>query len=423
MVLWQLALTVLAAGAGQPTPDAWLIQHAWEAADPAASPLTGSPVGDLLIYRRHLHAEVLQLLKDEQLSDIAKAECCRLLSILRVSDRESLAEIVAVAEWRPHLRTPTAQALISPTGQDPMLMRPGCTALRYVELPAAGVILAQPSTPRTRPLLAELLSYAGGGAAPAMANEAWGPSDDPAVNQALARYCGKWPNSGSTQYCLVVAGAERTDRPLGEVLSTEDFPTRLSVAQDLIRRQRVAEQWLAEALAAGNAHSAAWEARKGRPEGDPTHPDYAYIVQAWRTGEEPPMSLAPDERTACILALGEIRSRSMPLLQVLIEDLAFVPDSWPRKVGPAGFALARIGLPALQVLRYVHGDTPEFRRAKLEVVGLMLGRFAAEPFKKIKERGYDAWPGIDDDMAYLEREYAGAKGIYEYIPDEPPKAE
>jgi len=422
MVLWQLALMVLAASPGQPMEDPWLSAHAWEAVDPAASPLAGSPVADLLIYRRHLHAEVLELLKDEQLSDIAKVECFRILSILRVCDRVSLAPTVALANWLPGLDTPTHAARISPMHQDMALVCPGHYALQCIDLPAVLPLLESFWDADDRELVARLLAIAAGGAAPAMAAEAWGPIGDPQVNEAVAKYYGDWPNPGSIQYSLVIAGAERTDEPLRKVLSTEDFPTRLSVGQDLIRRQRAAEQWLGEALAAGNPHSAGWDARKGNPKGVPHDPDYSYIAESWPAGQAPPKSLTPEERTACILAVGEIRSRNMTVLQVLMENLTFVPDSWPYRVGPAGLVLARAGMPAIYSMLGLSRDTPEVRRAKLDVIGLMLGRFAAEPFKGIKAKNFRPWPGIDDDIAYLQREYAGAKGIYEYIPDEPPKA-
>jgi len=421
VVLWQLAATVLAA-AGQPAIDPWLSAHAWEAADPAASPLAGGPVGDLLVHRRHLHHDVLELLKDAGLSDVARAECFRLLSILRVSDRESIAPMVARIDWLPGIETPTDAARMSPTHQDPMLMWPGHAALERIGLPAVDSLLRLPPSLLGSRDAASLLAGAVGGAAPAMAAEGWGSSDDPETSKELARCYGHWPSTYSP-YCLVVSGAPLADMPLREVLASEDFPTRLSVAQDLIWRQRHAEQWLCEALAAGNPHSAGWEARKGNPKGDPAHPDYAYIVREWPPGQEPPTSLTLEERTACIMALGEIRSRDPVVLAVLMENLLFMPDSWPHKVGPAGIVLARSGMASVYAMLGLPRDPPELRCAKLDVIGLMLGRFAAEPFRGIWEKNFRPWLTIGDDIAYLEREYAGAKGIYEYIPDEPPKAE
>jgi len=423
MVLWQLALMVLAASPGQPMEGPWLSAHAWEAVDPAAPPLTDGPVADLLVYRRHLHAEVLEVLKDEQLSDIAKAECFRLLSILRVSDRQSIAPMVTRIDWMPSLHTATVDFGMSPESKDMMLLSPGHTGILLVGLPAADPLLRLPPGANGHYEAAGLLAYAAGGAAPAMAAEAWGQPGDPEVSKALAKFYGDWSSTLSMQYCLVVSGANLSYKPLGEVLSTEDFPTRLSVAQDLIRRERHAEQWLAEALAAGNPLSTGWEARQARPDAGPGWPDDSYIVESWGFREEPPTSLTPDERTACIMALGEIRSQNRVVLQVLMENLTFMPDSWPYKVGPAGLVLARAGMPAVYSMLGLSLDTPEVRRAKLDVIGLMLGRFAAEPFNGIKAKNFRPWSTIDDDIAYLQREYAGAKGIYEYIPDEPPRAE
>ena len=418
LLFWPTFMMI--ADAPQAAPGPWLSAHAWEAADPAASPLAGSPVGDLLSYRRHLHHEVLELLKGDQLSDVAKAECCRLLSILRVSDRESIAAMAALVDWLPLLQTPTQAARRNPSHGDVMLLRPGYTALRRLGLPAALPLLESPAlTPEERVLSAQLLAYVSGGAARAMAAEAWGQPDDPEVSKALAKFYGDWPSTLSIQYCLVISGANLSYKPLGQVLSTEDFPTRLSVAQDLIRRERHAEQWLCEALAAGNPRSAGWEARQARLDEGPGCPDDSYIVGAWPFGQEPPKSLTPDERTACIMALGEMRSQNRVVLQVLMENLTFMPDSWPYKVGPAGLVLARAGMPAVYSMLGLSRDPPEVRRAKLDVIGLMLGRFAAEPFRGIWEKNFRPWLTIGDDIAYLEREYAGAKGIYEYIPDEP----
>ena len=338
-----------------------------------------------------------------------------MLSVLRPCDRHSIGRLVAGLGWQapPHgmVEDPLEDALADPFGSAPCEY-----ALGLVGLPGAPAILASGPSPTT----VSALGWACGPCAGPMAAEVWGPDCPPQLVASVGLLSGP----GFPYRELAANQTPPPGEPLLAVLQSPDRGRRTSIASAVVNGQLIAERWLCEALAGDDRHSVAW--RLADRCYDPrtyTDPDRTWTPQPWQPGQEPPTSLSQGGRSVCIGALAELRPLDWDVLLVLRDDLAFVPDTWPHNVGPAGFALARVGLPALQVLRYVHGDTPEFRRGKLEVVGLMLGRFAAEPFKKIKERGYDAWPGIDDDIAYLEREYAGAKGIYEYIPDEPPRAE
>jgi len=99
----------------------------------------------------------------------------------------------------------------------------------------------------------------------------------------------------------------------------------------------------------------------------------------------------------------------------------FVPETWPYRVSPATVAAAKTGMPLRWRIQCMGLHASRAKRNKLlDALGVMLGRFAAEPLRwEARERG--SYPELEADIQYLETTYAGTKALHEVIPEAPPE--
>jgi len=408
--------------ASQPDHDRWFGVHAWEAAQLESPALRDTPVADALHLRRSLHADLLIAMRSDRLTDGGTREALRLLAVLRASDRTSARLVLNHKE----LAWPRPSITMPGRARDDMFQwHPARGAAHWMELPMAGVVLAEHQLGDPGDTDGYLMSSAAGPCASAMARDAWGPTESAICSapEAPWDWGGYWVLQ-SDHYRLPATPELHASGDLVALLNSEEASVRLSPASSLIRAQREAEQWVAQAFANEDPGSPAADLRHKPGRDAESFGDYCFFVDGWPPDRDAPGGLAPDTRLGCIVALAEMRSPNASLVRTLADNLACAPEEWPHRVSPAGFALARIGLRAIPALEWprVHETSVE-RERRLDVIGLMLGRYARVVFQRERLRGTRLWPGIDDDIAYLEREYAGAKGIYEYIPDEPPRAE
>lgn len=431
-----------------PLPEVWLREHAWAPARVTDPALVGSIPDECLRYRRKLHREVLDALEDGKLNDRGKAEACRLLSVLRAYDRRSMAALVALYDLKAE--PPEGEYYNSPTKIDWFDRVPARYALWLVGPPALEPLFTAPlpGSLEGQRRIAESLAVAAGPAAEALLGER-APELLPLTQDNWGRRAYRNISSG-WYYGMRRKPAAGPLGDLVESLDSDDPAVRVMYAGDLMRRQRAAEQWLAEALAQGDRNSAGWSLRKDF--GGAGGPDYDRdFVTQWPEGQRPPVRLTEQARFECIQMLAELRSLNGGLIGLLHEYLKFMPESWPHPVPPAGFALARVGPQALQPLNYPRQDrdssaewlankdwaaqlTPEqrtelerripaSRQVELDTIGLMFGRYAADAlWTDIKATGWD----VTEEkvgVPYLREHYKDAPAIWELIPDEPPPAD
>ncbi|HOS93081.1 MAG TPA: hypothetical protein PLQ54_07185, partial [Armatimonadota bacterium] len=159
---------------------------------------------------------------------------------------------------------------------------------------------------------------------------------------------------------------------------------------------------------------------KGLRERPPDAP-VSYVVTQWPAGQEPPTQLSEQGRFECIQALGELRPLTPRVIDALLLNIGFVPETWPYRVSPAAVAAAKTGLPVRWRIQCMGLHASREKRNKLlDALGVMLGRFAAEPMKwEARERG--SYPELEADIEYLETTYAGTKALHEVIPEAPPE--
>lgn len=379
--------------------------------DPA---LVDSVADQALRERRMLHRQVLDLLATEQLTDRGRFEAYRLLGILRPADKRTIELLWA----RRADRLDADEASLRLNRVDPFDVRAAEAALGEIGLPAVPYLLREREASNDGPGGPSVVAgpqWIAGPAALPMAEEAWRAKCGPDEVKRLARGVASAVMAPPYELRSRTKPNEAVQGDLVDLLNSEDPATRLAPAARLIRQLREAEQWLAEALAVGDSNIL--KDLRERPPDAPV----SYVVTQWPAGQEPPTQLTEQGRLECIQALGELRPLTPRVIDALLLNIEFVPETWPYRVSPAAVAAAKTGMPVRWRIQCMGLHASREKRNKLlDALGVMLGRFAAEPLKwEAREQG--SYPELAADIEYLETTYAGARALHEVIPESPPE--
>ena len=379
--------------------------------DPA---LVGSVADRALKARRATHRQVLDLLANEQLSGRGRFEAYRLLGILRPADRRTIE--LLWAQRADRLEADETSAMLNRV--DPFDVRAAEAALGEIGLPAVPYLLREREAKDEEPGGPSVIAgpqWIAGPAALPMAEEAWRAKCGPDEAKRLTRGVASAVMAPPYELRSRAKPNEAAQGDLVDLLNSEDPAVRLAPAARLIRQLREAEQWLAEALAVEDSNIL--HDLRERPPDAPV----SYVVTQWPAGQEPPTQLSEQGRFECIQALGELRPLTPRVIDALLLNIGFVPETWPYRVSPAAVAAAKTGLPVRWRIQCMGLHASREKRNKLlDALGVMLGRFAAEPMKwEARERG--SYPELEADIEYLETTYAGTKALHEVIPEAPPE--